>query len=176
MHINFNMFFMKRKEVIDFYNLISTLKVTKIGEHISNVILINMIKTSSYNDALNKAREYIQKNLFENITVERLSAFEKERKELNESNSEEFVKKYEDVITSNNKFIKALNTYLNQEVNIELEKTSYKDFIREFNKTEQELSAKDIITLSAMFIDYEEETSSFCEEDIDNILNDINND
>lgn len=170
MHINFNVFFMKRKEVIDFYNLISTLKVTKINEEISNAILVNTMRTLPYSDTLYKVQEQLRKQLFSEFTQERLSKFEEDRVDP-ATKQKEFIQEYKDILDANEKFIKALNTYLAQEVNITLEKVSYKSFIKECNKAEQELTSKNITLLSAMFQDYTPEILIVTDEDINELLN-----
>ena len=171
---------MKRKEVIDFFNVISTLKVSKVKEDVANVILVNTMKVFPHADMLNKVQEQLRKQTLGVIPNERLLKFNEERENLSKLKGEEKAIKdaeltieYKDILDANNRFIKALNVYLLKDVDITLETVSYKEFLTECNKEDNTISNQDMMILAPMFKDYKIDTLEVSEEYINELLKEI---
>lgn len=168
---------MNNKEVLDLINVLTTFKLNKLDDEIANVVLNNIAKMVPYYDTFNKVQEQLRKFTLGTITNERLEAFEEERIKINSLSKEDIFRKdrfeneYNDVLTQQSRFIKALNNYLFKEVDIELDKVDYKIFVKNIKNLGVDISYGDLVFLKPMFSNFEVSTIDITDNEIKELLN-----
>lgn len=169
---------MKNKEVLDLINLLSSFKLNKLDDEVANVILSNLTKIVPYNETFTKVQEQLRKFTIETLGVERLTEFETKRVKFLELSTEDkkalendFIKEFEDVITQQTRFNKALTNYLLKDVDLELDKIDYKLFVKNSKNLDVDLTYSTLLILKPMLDNFETTSVEVSENDIKELLN-----
>lgn len=160
------------------YQAILNIKLNKMSDDMTEAILANTLACAEVNDALAKAQEELKKRTIETIDKERLSAYDELTTKMNALEGAKRMAvqavindNYKDVIAQIERLQKALNAWLEKEVDVELTKVEKGDFLKAVKESEQAITPMTIARLAPMFKDYAESKAEVDEAEIDELLN-----
>lgn len=168
---------MKRNQAISMYQTLLSIKLDKMSEDMTDAILANTLSVAEVNNSFSKAQEELRKRTIETIDKERLTAYDELQVKMN---ALEGVKRmavqavindnYKDVQKQINRLNKAISSWLDKDVGIELQQVERKDFIKGCKDAEQNISPATIEVLAPMFKGYVKPETKIDEKELDELL------
>lgn len=168
---------MKRNQVINIYTALLGVKLNKMSEKMTDSVLANTLSLATINEQMGRVREELHRRTLDGIDRKRLEEYDNLITKMNALSGQNksairavINDKYADVVKAQNTFVKALNKWLDKDVDVEIETIDRKEFIKALKESEQPFTPADIDVLSALFSDYKVPESTIDTEEIDNLI------
>lgn len=168
---------MKRNQAINAYTVLLGVKLNKMSDEMTDAILSNSIALAAVHEQMDKVRDELRKRTLDGIGRERLEEYDNLVTKMNALNGQNKAAmravindNYADIVRAQGIFAKALNKWLEKDVEIEVVPLDRKEFIKALKESEQPFTPADIDVLSALFSDYKVPESTIDTEEIDNLI------
>lgn len=152
---------MKRNQAIAAYSALMGVKLNKMNEEMVDAILADTLTLASVNEQFQKVQEELRKRTIETIDQKRREDYDNIVTKMKALDSQKRAAlqavindNFADVLKAQGSYIKALNKWLDKEINLELEKIDRKDFIKAMKDSEQNITPADLNVMAAIFKDH----------------------
>jgi hypothetical protein len=168
---------MKRNQAIAAYSALMGVKLNKMTEDMTDAILADTLTLASVNEQFQKVQEELRKRTIENIDQNRREEYDnivtkmkaldaQKRAALQAVINDNFA----DVLKAQGSYIKAINKWLDKEIDLELEKIDRKDFIKGMKDSEQNITPADLDVIAPLFKENKAVSAEIDIEEIDSLI------
>lgn len=170
---------MKRKQALEAYSALLGVSLNKMTEGMTDAVLADTLAFSVIREQVGKVEKELRKRTIETISHERLAEYDNLVTKMNALNGQHksamqavINDNYADVIKAQSAFVKALNKWLDRDVDVEIETIDRKEFIKAVRESEQNITPATLDVLSFIFNDYKAVSGEFDASEIDCLLED----
>lgn len=148
---------MKRSEILNLNSILSKSKITNLNRNARHAVLKNHTATFKLAQEINEFLEEGKKKIVEGLDVEitLLLQYRKEFKTADKARKEELVKKVQSecfkAVQAENELNEFANSYLNEEIDVEIVKMDRDDFIDMCSESGMDLTPTDLMNLEFLF-------------------------
>lgn len=168
---------MKRNQAIAAYSALMGVKLNKMTEDMTDAILADTLTLASVNEQFQKVQEELRKRTIETIDQKRREDYDNIVTKMKALDSQKRAAlqavindNYADVLKAQGSYIKALNKWLDKEINLELEKIDRKDFIKAMKDSEQNITPADLDVIAPLFKENKTVSAEIDIEEIDSLI------
>ena len=168
---------MKRNQAIAAYSALMGVKLNKMTEDMTDAILADTLTLASVNEQFQKVQEELRKRTIETIDQKRREDYDGIVTKMKALDSQKRAAlqavindNFADVLKTQGSYIKALNKWLDKEINLELEKIDRKDFIKAMKDSEQNITPADLDVIAPLFKENMTVSTEIDIEEIDSLI------
>ena len=169
---------MKRKQAISAYTALLGVKLNKMDDEMTDAILADTLSLGAIHEQMSRVQEELRRRTFDNIDRRRLEEYDNLVTKVNALNGQNKAAmqavindNYADVVKAHTIFLKALNKWLEKDVEADIETIDRKRFIKALKDSDQVFTPADLDALSVVFGDYKAISSTIDAEEIDSLMN-----
>ena len=170
---------MKRNQVLSLYQALMAVKLNKMSEGMTDAILADAIELAEVAGAYEKVKDELRKRTIEVIDKSRRAEYDELNTKMQALEGRDraavhalILTNYKDVQKAIHTYSKALERWLDKDVQVELQQVDKKEFIRAIKAAEQTITPADMAMLSPLFVGYSEPKESVNVTDLDELLKD----
>ena len=152
---------MKRIQAIAMYQELQNIRLDKMSDEMTDAILANTLAVAEVNDAMAKAQEELRMRTVGILDRDRIVAYDDLVIKMNalEGSKRMAVQavindNYHDVRMQLERFNKALSSWLEKDITLELDLIDRKEFIKAMKDSDQKITPADLNVMAAIFKDH----------------------
>lgn len=168
---------MKRNQAIAAYSALMSVKLNKMTEDMTDAILADTLTLASVNELFQKVQEELRKRTIDTIDQKRREDYDNIVTKMKALDSQKRAAlqavindNFADILKAQGSYIKALNKWLDKEINLELEKIDRKDFIKAMKDSEQNITPADLDVIAPLFKENKAVSAEIDIEEIDSLI------
>lgn len=168
---------MKRNQAIATYSALMGMKLNMMSEGMTDAILANTLTLAVIYEQFQKVQEELRKRTINTIDHNRLEDYDGIVTKMKALDAQKQAAlqavindNYPDIIKAQRSYIKALNKWLDKEVDVELEMIDRKEFIKAMKDAEQNITPSDLNVIAPLFKEVKAVLPEIDTEEIETIL------
>lgn len=168
---------MKRNQAINAYTALLGVKLNKMSDEMTDVILTNSIALASVHDQLGRVRDELHKRTLGGFDNERLTDYDNLVTKMNALNGQHksaiqavINDNYADVIKARTMFVTAMDKWLNRDIDVDIQTMDRKNFVKAMKDSEQDITPATLEAMSVLFRDFGANVADVNMDEIEDIL------